>query len=279
MDRPVIRFEAPDVRDRSTIDLNTLPVDSEYPKCWTYKAGVNYRGVCPKADCASQEQGYTICHIGFGQFRPNEQRCRKEIVCNACQACFLPDCYIFRHCSAKIDFCIVNESPDEISLSENRDDKARALGKRGTTALYEMLVIDVANPGIFPDLDSLDTITEYGESDCESDSAGEWEEEMSPEQLYFTHDSIANRFQCGRSIHETVERLKRNDICAYDFPEITVFQRDGKWHSLDNRRLWCFKEAGLSSVPVRRIDASRAAERKFTTTNGGESVVVRSNFT
>lgn len=175
----------------------------------------------------------------------------------------------------------MNESPDEISLSEDSKDKARQLGKRGKTALYEMLIMEVAHPGIFPDLDSLDTITEYGESECESDSADEWEEnlEMSPEQIYFTHNSVANRFRCGRSIHETVERLKRKNICAYDFPEITVFQRDGKWHSLDNRRLWCFKEAGLTSVPVRHIDASKAAERKFTTTNGGESVVVRSNST
>eukprot|EP00438_Fugacium_kawagutii_P034820 Skav235153 [mRNA] locus=scaffold1923:90288:91154:- [translate_table: standard] len=288
MDRSAIRFEAPDVRDRSTKHIvNTFPVDSEYPKCWSYEAGVNYIGVCPKADCVSQKKGFTTSQTGFGRFRPNEQRCRKEIVCHACGSCFLPYCYLFRNCSANIEFCIVNESPDKISLSEDRKDKARQLGRRGKTALYEMLIMDVARPGKFPDVDCLDTDTESecAEGEKESDSDSEWEEcshvspDMSPEEIYFTHNSIANRFRCGRSIHQTVQRLKQGEISADDFPAITVFERDGKWHCLDNRRLWCFKEAGLSSVPVRRIDASRAAKRKFTTTNGGESVVVRSNST
>ena len=73
--------------------------------------------------------------MGLGKFRPNEQQCYKEIACLACGSLFVPHCYIFVDCSAKINFCIAGESADEISLSENRENKKRKLGKNAKTGV------------------------------------------------------------------------------------------------------------------------------------------------
>ena len=250
---------------------------------------MNYKGVCPNADCISHEEGATICQMGLGKFRPNEQLCYNEIACRACHSLFEPDCYLFVHCSAKINFSIVGKSADQISLSEDREDKARQLGKRGKTVIYQMLVIEVERPGTFPDLDgwqSLETqkLNKQGSQLSllsQASTAGSISSpllssaEMNPAQIHFIQDSIARKFQCGRSVRDTMEKLTRGVLRASAIPTIRVFQWNGKWHTEDNRRLWCFKEAGLSSVPVERIDVSQVDTRKFSTRNNGESVVMR----
>lgn len=282
MNRPV-NFRAPDVRDQSTIQTEKV-VDP--PRCWVLDHGVNYLGLCPNAGCISHEKGAPICQMGLGKFRPNEQLCYKEIACRACHSLFAPHCYVFYHCSAKINFCIVGESADQISLSEDRECKARQLGKRGKTLVYEMLVIEVERPGTFPDRDSLEILNIHKDSMFQSSisllstastitSPLLSGAEMSPAQIHFIQDSIANRFTCGRSVRDTMEKLKRGVLRALDIPTIRVFQWKGKWHTEDNRRLWCFKEAGLSSVPVKRICVFQVDTRKFSTTNNGLSVFMR----
>lgn len=56
-----------------------------------------------------------------------------------------------------------------------------------------------------------------------------------------------------------------------------MIERNGKIYTLDNRRLYCFKEAGLESIPV--IFASLEEELKeafkFSTKNDGISIQVR----
>lgn len=88
--------------------------------------------------------------------------------------------------------------------------------------------------------------------------------EMNPCEIFYIQDSIGNRFQCGRSVRKTMQELQK----GLDVSEI-------RWHTEDNRRLWCFRAAGLSSVPVKRIERSRVDPRKFTTRNGGTSIVMR----
>ena len=282
MSRPV-NFRAPDVRDQSIVQT-TKGVDPV--RCWGLDHGVNYKGLCPNADCISHKRGATICQMGLGKFRPNEQLCYKKIACHACHSLFEPDCYLFYHCSAKINFCIPGESADQITLSEDRKGTGRQLGKRGKTLVYEMLVIEVERPGTFPDLDSLEILNVHKDSmfqPCMSllSTASTITSpllsgaEMSPAQIHFIQDSIANRFQCGRSVRDTMQQLKSGILRASAIPTIRVFQWKGKWHTEDNRRLWCFKEAGLSSVPVKRICVSQVDTRKFSTTNNGLSVFMR----
>lgn len=284
----LVHFRAPDVRDQSIIQTEEL-VDPQ--RCWVLDHGVNYQGLCPNADCISHERGYTICQMGLGKFRPNEQLCYNQIICPECDSLFEPDCYIFLQCSAKINFCI-GESADQISLSEDREDEARQLGQRGETVIYQMLVIEVERPGIFPDLDRLQILEtqKLNRQDSQlsllsllsqASTAGSISspllssEEMNPAQIHFIQDSIARKFQCGRSVRDTMEKLKRGVLRASSIPTISVFQWKGKWHTEDNRRLWCFKEAGLSSVPVKHICVSQVDTRKFSTTNNGLSVFMR----
>lgn len=55
--------------------------------------------------------------------------------------------------------------------------------------------------------------------------------------------------------------------------------KNGKWFTLDNRRLWIFRrleEGGhITNVDVNVVSSDRLRARKFTTTNGGVSVRIR----
>jgi hypothetical protein len=231
--------------------------------------------------------------MGLGKFRPNEQLCYNQIICPECDSLFEPDCYIFFRCSAKINFCIVGESADQISLSEDREDKARQLGQRGERVNYEMLVIEVERPGTFPNRDSLevrDTLEgavaqfrsffelaleqAYQLYSPTKRMKTEADTKMNPCEIFYIQDSIGNRFQCGRSVCKTMQELQK-DLDVSEIPTIRVSGWNGRWHTEDNRRLWCFRAAGLSSVPVKRIEGSRVDPRKFTTRNGKTSIVMR----
>jgi hypothetical protein len=58
-----------------------------------------------------------------------------------------------------------------------------------------------------------------------------------------------------------------------------VCKKDGKWYSLDNRRLWVFKrleaDGCIDDVEVMIVSSSQLTARKFTTNNGGTIVHFR----
>ena len=99
---------------------------------------------------------------------------------------------------------------------------------------------------------------------------------LHPEKLHFTQDSIKRSFRCGRSLQSTIRELQRNPRAAFEsIPIIQVFELDGKMWTADNRRLYCFRQARLSEIPVRHIHAAGVDPRKFTTGNGGLNIRVR----
>ena len=251
-------FEAPDVRARS---IETVKKEDDCPPYWLLHPGLNYQGVCPNAQCASQGRGKTINSKEFGEFRPNEQFLERQIVCLACKSRFRPRTYFFYNCSAKVTYCIVGGQPEEASLSESREDRARVLGQAGRILNYEMLRIEVRQPGHFPDqwLDANANLLNN-------------QEMMNPQNIFFTQAQISLFFKIGRGVVSTLVELESGELLASAFPPIRVFMWNGRWHSADNRRLWCFKQAGLTAVPVTRINIKSVDRRKFTTTNNGESV-------
>lgn len=61
-----------------------------------------------------------------------------------------------------------------------------------------------------------------------------------------------------------------------------VCKKDGKWYTLDNRRLWVFRkleaDGHIKDVKVIQVGKDRLPAEKFTTKNGGESVDIRQPY-
>ena len=98
---------------------------------------------------------------------------------------------------------------------------------------------------------------------------------MLVEELRFSQAGVLDRFRNGQRILSVMQGLRDNKIRVESLPSIKVFPKDGQWFSADNRRLWCFKEAGLKQVPVRKIPPSKQYMKKMRNENEGARVVVR----
>ena len=91
-----------------------------------------------------------------------------------------------------------------------------------------------------------------------------------------------NRFGCHTPhvdtyIGETLDQLLNGHCHVHSIPKISVVQRNGKWFTSDNRRLWVFRRAEEIGF-LKTIDVNEACyikDDKFTTENGGMSIRVR----
>lgn len=99
---------------------------------------------------------------------------------------------------------------------------------------------------------------------------------VNPRYVWYTQDSISPRF---RSYHQSVEgttrSLRDRTQTAHRIDHIGVFSWNGNVHTEDNRRLYAFKGAGLTCVPVQWTTLAFVNPNKLTTTNGGSSINVR----
>lgn len=71
--------------------------------------------------------------------------------------------------------------------------------------------------------------------------------EISPQHVRYSQDEIFYKFQAKKhhkmkEINVAVEQLKHGNISVTDFPHIRVTDFDDHLYTLDNRRLWVFKE-------------------------------------
>ena len=107
---------------------------------------------------------------------------------------------------------------------------------------------------------------------------------LKPSDIYFSQDSINNMFRenclhCYTSIGKTLDDLCEGLIIVEDIPTISVMDKNGKWFTGDNRRLWIFRHlerlGKCTTIPV--YETSYIPLNKFTTDNGGVSVEVRRN--
>jgi hypothetical protein len=69
--------------------------------------------------------------------------------------------------------------------------------------------------------------------------------ELRPSEIYYSQDSIMNRFgdytpHGNTCIGETLDQLLNGHCNVQSIPNISVVQRNGKWFTSDNRRLWVF---------------------------------------
>lgn len=77
---------------------------------------------------------------------------------------------------------------------------------------------------------------------------------MRPQDIRFSQDSISSTFRNGTTLTDTISDLLNGSLEPTDFPVISVFWDDIEeaYFSLDNRRLYCFKEA-CSFIPVKIV--------------------------
>eukprot|EP00106_Octopus_bimaculoides_P020423 XP_014787865.1 PREDICTED: uncharacterized protein LOC106881861 [Octopus bimaculoides] len=105
--------------------------------------------------------------------------------------------------------------------------------------------------------------------------------QLSPSDIRYTQDSIGSRFRNGITLSRTISDLVKGTITPDSFPTITVYQKDGKYYSYDNRRLYVFKELQRRSQPDLKIKvcltSAALSPLKFTTHNDGQSIMVRGN--
>jgi len=116
---------------------------------------------------------------------------------------------------------------------------------------------------------------------------------MDPRWIRYTHDTIAGDFRDGTTLTETfydlLHGIDPEDIRIFVFNVllsctwawiaiIHVMSYQGKWYSLNNRRLFVFKHCrgvgmeSVMSIPVQIIPWN---PRRVTTKNDGESVKIR----
>ncbi|WP_110953614.1 hypothetical protein [Anaerosinus massiliensis] len=99
---------------------------------------------------------------------------------------------------------------------------------------------------------------------------------INPSDIRFTQSSISAIFKDGRTVSELINGLKTGEISSTSIAPIRVFERDGKFFTLDNRRLYAYQQAGIA-VPFRWAAAEEVANEswEFTTKNGGVGIRVR----
>lgn len=69
--------------------------------------------------------------------------------------------------------------------------------------------------------------------------------------IAFTQRSISSLFSDGKSVDLLVEILESDSEAINDIPTISVVKYKDSYYSLDNRRLYCFKRASISSILVK----------------------------
>ncbi|KAL4484833.1 hypothetical protein ABPG74_020010 [Tetrahymena malaccensis] len=83
--------------------------------------------------------------------------------------------------------------------------------------------------------------------------------------IHFTHSKIRGQFTgCGKMLEETLKEIKEGTTKIDDIPRIKVIYDGNRYYSMNNRRLWVFKqlhaEGLLKTVPV-YLEAEKATSK------------------
>ena len=97
------------------------------------------------------------------------------------------------------------------------------------------------------------------------------------EDIYYSQDSIKQSFQDGQTLEKMKRQLIQGVKTVTDIPRITVVRHQGRWFSVDNRRLWVFKQvySGTKAIPICQGVQDHRFWNKFTTNNGGRQIRLR----
>ncbi|CAE8623186.1 unnamed protein product [Polarella glacialis] len=95
--------------------------------------------------------------------------------------------------------------------------------------------------------------------------------------IFFTQSSIHSTFSNGDDLHDTIRDLQTGLMSVDNVPQITIVRYGGKWYSVDNRRLYCFKAALPADAEISVIEGVMDHKffNNFTTQTGGASIEIR----
>merc|ERR1712098_840268 len=86
---------------------------------------------------------------------------------------------------------------------------------------------------------------------------------MGVASIRWTQVSINDRFGNSLPVAWTIAKLKSGEIIPRELPLIRVAKFKGKYRSVDNRRLYCYKQAGITKIPVVVIKEDRKMKQLF----------------
>ena len=78
-----------------------------------------------------------------------------------------------------------------------------------------------------------------------------------PSEIRFSQPTASPNFSDGGTINDTISALQ-NGLSPDSIPTIRIFERNGIWFTVDNRRLAAFIAAGVDDIPVIRITKPNA---------------------
>ncbi|RUS20773.1 hypothetical protein BC937DRAFT_94421 [Endogone sp. FLAS-F59071] len=71
---------------------------------------------------------------------------------------------------------------------------------------------------------------------------------LDPSQVRYTQENIFDKFTNNIPIKDTLHDILHGFLDADDLPPIRVWLHEGEWYSLDNRRLWVLRRAGVECI-------------------------------
>ena len=98
--------------------------------------------------------------------------------------------------------------------------------------------------------------------------------EVAVSELRFTQNTVSTHFRDRKCVLQLAEDLRSNPLKAKSLPKIQVFEYDGDLYTLDNRRLFAMKVAGVQRILAEKVQVRRdLLNKKLTTTCSGRFVV------
>eukprot|EP01084_Bolivina_argentea_P247627 414262_1 len=105
---------------------------------------------------------------------------------------------------------------------------------------------------------------------------------LNVKDIRYSQDTISDTFGDGKSLKRTIDTLKSGKIKPENIKQIRVGRYNGHYTTIDNRRLYCFKQSNIKKIKVKYIhDIGNLPDfrDKYTSNNGGTSIKIRKEHT
>lgn len=156
-----VNFLAPVVSDAEA----GVGRSSDGTKFNAFGDGFTYWGYCVNKNCKAHTSfrkcGTVTKELGFEKtaVRPNEDEMMARIKCMLCETPFVPDSYILRNCSVKIDFKFAGVGQKMHTITWTTGPYSAnshyylQLGAEGEKLMYSAVMIHVAKHNVYPNSD------------------------------------------------------------------------------------------------------------------------------